>query len=96
MSEFPDAEIIVVNDGSEDGTAQVAHDAGVRVIEHDRNRGYGAALRTGTEHADREYVLFCDSDGQHRAQDIPAFSGDANQIGYFSNGLAGAINPLWA
>ena len=70
VSVFPDAEIIVVNDGSEDGTAQVARDAGVRVIEHDRNRGYGAALRTGTEHADRDYVLFCDSDGQHTVTDV--------------------------
>ena len=39
--------IFVVDDGSRDGTARVAREAGARVLVHDRNRGKGAALRTG-------------------------------------------------
>lgn len=70
IAHFPESEIIVVDDGSRDATASIAREAGARVIGHDRNRGYGAALRTGTEAAAREYVLFCDSDGQHTPQDV--------------------------
>lgn len=67
---FPDAELIVVDDGSTDATAKIASDAGACVISHERNRGYGAGLRTGTAAAAREYVLFCDSDGQHTVADV--------------------------
>ena len=67
---LPEAELLVVNDGSSDATAAIAEAAGAKVISHPRNRGYGAALRTGTLQAKREYVLFCDSDGQHSAEDV--------------------------
>ena len=67
---FPESELIVIDDGSKDATAQIAEKAGARVIRHPRNRGYGAALRTGTTQATRDYVLFCDSDGQHSADDV--------------------------
>jgi len=67
---FPQAEVIVVNDGSADTTADVAAAAGARVLNHDRCCGYGAALRTGVEAASREFVLFCDADGQHSAEDV--------------------------
>jgi glycosyltransferase involved in cell wall biosynthesis len=65
-----DLEILVVDDGSTDGTAARAAEAGATVIAHDRNRGYGAALKTGVQRATRDYVLFCDSDGQHRVEDV--------------------------
>lgn len=67
---FPESELIVVDDGSTDGTARAAEEAGAAVIRHDRNRGYGAGLRSGTEAASRPYVLFCDADGQHSAEDV--------------------------
>ncbi len=70
VARFPEAEVIVVNDGSTDDTAKQAAAAGGRVIDHRRQLGYGAALRTGTEAAEREYVLFCDGDGQHTTQDV--------------------------
>lgn len=67
---FPRTSVIVVDDGSSDDTASEARKAGARVISHDRNRGYGAALRTGVEAAASEYVLFCDADGQHSPEDV--------------------------
>ncbi len=64
-----DYEILVVDDGSDDNTVSVAqresarHDT-VRVLSHDQNRGYGAALRTGFRAATKEYVGFTDADCQ--------------------------------
>jgi glycosyltransferase involved in cell wall biosynthesis len=64
-----DYEVIVVDDGSSDGTvaaveAVAASDPHVRVVRHDGNRGYGAALRTGFAQARKDYVFFSDADGQ--------------------------------
>ncbi len=63
-------EIIVVDDGSTDCTAQVAERAGARVLRHDRNQGYGAALKTGIRQARTEFIATMDADGQHRASDL--------------------------
>ena len=69
-NQLPGAEVLVVNDGSTDGTDQVASRAGARVVSHDRCRGYGAGLRTGVETSERDFVLFCDADGQHTVEDV--------------------------
>ncbi len=62
--------ILVIDDGSSDSTGAVARAAGARVIRHARNRGYGAAVKTGVRNARTRYVLLCDADGQHRAEDV--------------------------
>ncbi|MEO8288849.1 MAG: glycosyltransferase family 2 protein [Chloroflexota bacterium] len=66
----PDAEILVVDDGSKDNTTAVAEQAGARVIRHPYNKGNGAAVKTGIRHARGEVVLLLDADGQHPPEDI--------------------------
>lgn len=69
-------DVVVVDDGSPDDTAQEAERAGARVLAHVRNQGKGAALRTGFRHAAErgcELAITMDADGQHAPSDIPAF-----------------------
>jgi glycosyltransferase involved in cell wall biosynthesis len=75
--ELPDGierEVIVVDDGSGDGTRDVLKQLGdstVRVVMHDHNRGKGAAVRTGFAHATGEYVLIQDADLEYDPDDWP-------------------------
>jgi len=74
-----DAEIIVVDDGSTDGTGEIAEQKGVRVIRHPYNIGNGAAVKSGIRAARGKWLVFMDGDGQHRPEDIPALMADAEQ-----------------
>ena len=67
---------IVMDDGSLDGTAREAEQAGATVLRHDTNRGKGAALDTGFRYARGQgfdYVITMDGDGQHDPVDLPKF-----------------------
>ena len=69
------AEVVVIDDGSTDGTYEQAASAGVTCLRLARNRGKATALRAGLEYAqarDFTHVLTLDGDGQHLAEDIPA------------------------
>jgi len=68
---YPDAEVIVVNDGSTDSTAAVAEAAGAKVVHHPYSKGNGAAIKTGARAASGEIIVFMDADGQHDPADIP-------------------------
>jgi glycosyltransferase involved in cell wall biosynthesis len=68
--------VFIVDDGSTDGTPESARRAGAEVLRHQTTCGKGATLRTGWEHARRAgfaWALTMDGDGQHSADDIPAF-----------------------
>lgn len=66
----PWAEVLVVDDGSRDRTAEVAAAAGARVVRHPYNKGNGAAVKTGIRAAAGELVLLMDADGQHDPDDV--------------------------
>jgi hypothetical protein len=76
ISKFaPVFEIVVVNDGSEDRTGEMCDDlamefSDVRVVHHARNRGYGAAVKTGIEQARYDVIFFTDSDGQFDLREV--------------------------
>lgn len=67
---YPEAEVIVVNDGSSDATVEVCQQHGVKVVSHPYSKGNGAAIKSGARAATGEYVVFMDADGQHDPADI--------------------------
>jgi len=73
----PDFEVIVVNDGSSDGTAEIADELArtypqVRVVHHATNRGYGGALQTGFRSAAKELIFYTDGDAQYDPAELAA------------------------
>ena len=66
-------ELIIVDDGSIDSTADVAHENGAKVIRHEQSMGNGASIKRGFRETTSEWVLFMDGDGQHQPEDIPRF-----------------------
>lgn len=89
-------EIIVVNDGSQDQTAERAEIAGAKVISHPHNKGYGAALKTGIRAALGSTVILMDADGQHKPSDIPRLIEEEKHYDMIvgaRQGLSGS--PLW-
>jgi glycosyltransferase involved in cell wall biosynthesis len=66
-----DFEIIVVDDGSEDNTLELAQSTGVKVLRHSQNRGYGASLKKGIQEAIYNTIVITDADGTYPNQRIP-------------------------
>ncbi|MBK8976511.1 MAG: glycosyltransferase family 2 protein [Planctomycetes bacterium] len=64
-------EVLVVDDGSTDGTGAVASEAGARVVRHERSLGNGAAIKRGIRNARLDWVLMMDADGQHPPEVLP-------------------------
>jgi len=93
------AEVIVVDDGSTDRTAEIAEQGGARVLRHPRNRGYGAALKTGIREVSSEYILTMDADGQHRVEDVmklcDAIAGAHPPDAVIGNRTRLLHSPLW-
>jgi glycosyltransferase involved in cell wall biosynthesis len=65
------SEIIVIDDGSTDGSADAAMTGGANVIRHPYNIGNGAAIKTGIRAARGRFLILMDGDGQHQPEDIP-------------------------
>jgi len=68
---LPNAEIIVVDDGSGDDTLKVCAEYQVKIVSHPYPKGNGAAIKSGARAANGDVLLFMDADGQHKPEDIP-------------------------
>ena len=67
---YAKAEILVVNDGSDDDTARCAEESGATVISHPVSLGNGAAIKSGARRAQGDILVMMDGDGQHKAENI--------------------------
>lgn len=75
----PDYEIIVVDDGSTDRTVEVVKelanvDRNIRLVQHRKNLGYGASVKTGLKSCTKDWIFFTDSDGQFHYDELPEFA----------------------
>jgi glycosyltransferase involved in cell wall biosynthesis len=87
-----DHEIIVVNDGSRDDSAEVLRALQdrvpcLKVVTHETNRGYGAALRSGFAHATKELIFYTDGDGQYDVKELPVLLILMTDDTHFVNGI---------
>ena len=69
--QFPEAQVLVVDDGSTDGTEQIVVATGADVISHRYTMGNGAAIKTGARSATGDIIVFMEADGQHDPAEIP-------------------------
>jgi len=76
--QLPRSEIIVIDDGSTDGSADAAMAGGANVIRHPYNIGNGAAIKSGIRAARGRLLVLMDGDGQHQPEDIPRLLAESN------------------
>jgi glycosyltransferase involved in cell wall biosynthesis len=89
-------EILVVDDGSTDDTSASARAAGACVVRHPYNKGNGAAVKTGIRHANGEFVLIIDADGQHPPEDAQRIAARLGQFDLVIGARSGATQATTA
>jgi len=99
--QYADAEIIVVDDGSSDDTAEVAAAAGATVVSHPESLGNGAAVKSGARAASGDVIAFMDGDGQHDAAELGPLleqldNGYEMAIGARDTGSHASVSRLFA
>jgi glycosyltransferase involved in cell wall biosynthesis len=97
---FTDYEVLAINDGSEDGTAQVLAQVEselpqVRVITHPANRGYGGALRSGFSNATKDLIFYTDGDAQYDVDEIPLLLDELTDDVDIVNGYKVSRSDVW-
>ncbi len=100
-AEFPEAEVIVVDDGSTDNTAEVARQAGAKVVSHPESLGNGASVKTGARAAKGEILALMDGDGQHDPRELGKLldkldAGYEMAIGARDSGSHASVGRLFA
>ena len=99
-----DYEVIVVNDGSPDHTGELLDEmarqfAWLRVVHHDKNRGYGGALRTGFLSATKQLVFYTDGDAQYDPRELlklyEAFSERVDFVNGYKIGRSDPLHRIW-
>ena len=73
-----EGEIIVVDDGSTDSTPQIVREKGAVLVQHEKNTGYGAALKTGVKASKNETLVIIDADGTYPVESIPVLLAQAD------------------
>jgi len=101
VEHYPDAQVIVVDDGSTDDTAEVARAAGAEVLKNPESLGNGAAVKAGARVATGELIAFMDGDGQHDAAELAPLLARIGQgydmaIGARSSGSHANVGRLFA
>jgi len=74
-----EAEIIVVDDGSKDRTSEIAKSRGALLLRHEKNYGYGKALKTGIRASENDIIVILDGDGSYPVDEIPALLKDIDE-----------------
>lgn len=88
-------QVLVVDDGSTDGTAEAAAAAGATVIRHPYNKGNGASVKTGIRAATGEFVLICDADGQHQPADALRLVARLGEYDLVVGARSGGMHAGW-
>ena len=101
VSAFPGAELIVVDDGSDDGTAEICSSAPAKLVRLPYSMGNGAAVKAGARAATGDLIVLMDGDGQHLPSEIPKLlaelsNGHAMAVGSRCAGSHAGIGRLWA
>jgi glycosyltransferase involved in cell wall biosynthesis len=99
--QYPESEIIVVNDGSTDDTSVICRESGVVEVMHPYRKGNGAAIKSGARVASGSILVFMDADGQHDPQDVPRLleklhDGYEMVVGSRSSSSQAGIGRSWA